>query len=843
MTLSTTAGSLESATATDNNDGTYTGTLTSSTTVETATITGKLDGNAITDDATVKFVAIDIAVDKSVSDSTPEEGSQITYTIVVTNDGPADATSVVVTDALPPGVEYVSDNGGTTGSVDRSSAPTIVWNVGDLADDATATLVIAVDVTGDAGEVVMNVATKTGVDQLDVDTSNDSDDANLTIQDRLPTISVEKKASPTAVQEPGGDVTFTVTVTNTSPESVWLFYLVDDIHGDLNGQGSCSLVQQIAAGGIYECSFTAAVNGDAGESETDTVEAKAVDNENAADAIAFDSATVGINPIPPIEHDPTAHISSPGSLDTFLTTASIAFRGTGDDDEDGNLLGNSLVWISDRDGELGKGVSLDRSLTAGHHVITLVATDSTSRTGIAIVTVTVNAPPEPPVTPPGIDSAKTTITADPTEITADGSSTSTITVQLVNTDGDNLTIGGATVTLSTDAGLLTGVTDKGDGIYTATLTSSTTPDTTATISGTVNTVAITDTATVLFSGGGVSGGASGTTTIITADPEEIAADGSSTSTIKVVLRDIDNNILDKGGPVVTLETTEGSLSDVTDNGDGEYTATLTSSSTPGIATITGKLDGTDIEDDATVEFTPVITVTETNPIANIDSPEDGDPFLTTDSIQFNGSGVDAEDGFLTGASLVWTSNMDGEIGTGESFTSSLTAGEHVITLTVTDRDGGEGTDSVTIVVGKPPSTPTPTISNPTASITMPQDGADFLTTDDSIQFSGSGNDPEDGALSGSALRWTSSIAGEIGTGESFTRPLGAGEHVITLTVTDSDGGTGTDSVSVTVSDPPPPPESGAELPLLWLLLILLAVIAALAAAIYYDVRRRTGQFA
>ncbi len=98
----------------------------------------------------------------------------------------------------------------------------------------------------------------------------------------------------------------------------------------------------------------------------------------------------------------------------------------------------------------------------------------------------------------GVASAATsTITAAPTSIIADGTSASTITIQLKDANGNNLTKGGDAVTLATTAGTLTAVTDHSNGTYTATLTSSTTLET-ATITGTVNAVAIVDDATVTF---------------------------------------------------------------------------------------------------------------------------------------------------------------------------------------------------------------------------------------------------------------------------------------------------------------------------------------------------------
>lgn len=83
------------------------------------------------------------------------------------------------------------------------------------------------------------------------------------------------------------------------------------------------------------------------------------------------------------------------------------------------------------------------------------------------------------------------------------------------------------------------------------------------------------------------------------------------------------------------------------------------------------------------------------PVATINHPGDGEMRNTGDMIPFVGVGTDAEDGVLTGASLVWTSDVEGAIGTGESFNRALSqSGTQVITLTVTDSDGNTGTDSI-----------------------------------------------------------------------------------------------------------------------------------------------------
>ncbi|WOJ94682.1 hypothetical protein R0135_05820 [Congregibacter variabilis] len=108
-----------------------------------------------------------------------------------------------------------------------------------------------------------------------------------------PTIEVAKRAFPETLQEPGGDVAFFVSVANTSVDTdpLQLTSLVDDVHGDLNGQGNCSVPQSIRPGTSYACRFVATVSGSAGESETDVVTAVAIDNEGES-VTANDTATV-----------------------------------------------------------------------------------------------------------------------------------------------------------------------------------------------------------------------------------------------------------------------------------------------------------------------------------------------------------------------------------------------------------------------------------------------------------------------------------------------------------------------------------------------------------------------
>ncbi len=90
---------------------------------------------------------------------------------------------------------------------------------------------------------------------------------------------------------------------------------------------------------------------------------------------------------------PTVAITSPSDDDTFTEGATIVFAGTASDNIDGDL-GSSLDWQSDRDGNIGTGVSISTTtLSVGTHVITASAADAAGNSGSASATITVTSDP------------------------------------------------------------------------------------------------------------------------------------------------------------------------------------------------------------------------------------------------------------------------------------------------------------------------------------------------------------------------------------------------------------------------------------------------------------------
>jgi uncharacterized repeat protein (TIGR01451 family) len=112
-------------------------------------------------------------------------------------------------------------------------------------------------------------------------------------------ISVEKSADPTTLKEPGGPVTFSVKITNTSPDvDVVITNVVDSVYGNLTdegGNGCFDVPITLHPGESVSCHFTADVTGTGGTTHTDVVTASGHDsNGNPVSASA--DATVTITP-------------------------------------------------------------------------------------------------------------------------------------------------------------------------------------------------------------------------------------------------------------------------------------------------------------------------------------------------------------------------------------------------------------------------------------------------------------------------------------------------------------------------------------------------------------------
>jgi hypothetical protein len=99
----------------------------------------------------------------------------------------------------------------------------------------------------------------------------------------------------------------------------------------------------------------------------------------------------------------------------------------------------------------------------------------------------------------------------------------------------------------------------------------------------------------------------------------------------------------------------------------------------------------------------------TPPSVSILSPANNSSVPSGTPAVFSGTAMDAKDGDIS-SRLVWTSNLDGQIGVGGSFTSMLSAGTHTITAAAQDNGGYTGIKSETVIVAAACARGIPTIS-------------------------------------------------------------------------------------------------------------------------------------
>ncbi len=246
------------------------------------------------------------------------------------------------------------------------------------------------------------------------------------------------------------------------------------------------------------------------------------------------------------------------------------------------------------------------------------------------------------VNPGSANATMSTLTPASANITVSGTQLLTVTAKDVY--GNLLTSGGSTVTItqSSGNGTISSVTDNGNGTYTANVTGASTPGSGVFIatlggqpvkSGTGSQTTAMVTYTV--------GSANATMSILTPTTANITANGTSTQLLTVTAKDVYGNLLTSGGSTVTITKSSGNgtISSVTDNGNGTYTATVTSATSNGNGVFVATLDGNPVKSgtgsqtQATINYIGIYTLTYT---AGSNGSLSGN---TTQTVNYNGSGT------------------------------------------------------------------------------------------------------------------------------------------------------------------------------------------------------------
>ncbi|MSU58714.1 MAG: DUF11 domain-containing protein [Pedosphaera sp.] len=157
------------------------------------------------------FNTIDLGVTMTDSADPASIAAGFTYNITVTNAGPTNATSVVLTDPLPAGLTLVSatPSQGTC----TNSAGTLICSLGNINDAASASVAVVVAPT--VPGVVSNYVAITAA-ETDNDASNNSAFALTTVG--IADAGVTLGDSPDPITA-GQLLTYTVTVTNGGPDT------------------------------------------------------------------------------------------------------------------------------------------------------------------------------------------------------------------------------------------------------------------------------------------------------------------------------------------------------------------------------------------------------------------------------------------------------------------------------------------------------------------------------------------------------------------------------------------------------------------------------------------------
>jgi len=124
----------------------------------------------------VSATTADLSIVKTASPNPGQVGIPLSYRIVATNNGPAAATNVIITDTLPAGVTFGSSSA-TQGTC--SGTTTVTCNFGSLVSGTSA--VMTITVTPTAQGQLANTATVTA-GESDFDTANNSSSITTFIQ-------------------------------------------------------------------------------------------------------------------------------------------------------------------------------------------------------------------------------------------------------------------------------------------------------------------------------------------------------------------------------------------------------------------------------------------------------------------------------------------------------------------------------------------------------------------------------------------------------------------------------------------------------------------------------------
>lgn len=240
-----------------------------------------VEGALANGEATTRVVEPTLTIEK-VGPETAVLNAEFDYTITVTNVGEGVATSPVVTDTLPAGLEYVSSVPSGT-----ASGSTVTWNLDDMDADATATITLRVrGVT--ASELENTVSVSFGGSDFEPEasaTTNILASGISLVKTGRTAIFVGSQATYTLKVTNDGDVPLTgVTITENIPDG--LSYVSSSPAGTVSADGD-QVTWNIAGELAVDAEVSVTVTLQSDQEGTATNTASVTSAEGAADPAAL----------------------------------------------------------------------------------------------------------------------------------------------------------------------------------------------------------------------------------------------------------------------------------------------------------------------------------------------------------------------------------------------------------------------------------------------------------------------------------------------------------------------------------------------------------------------------
>jgi uncharacterized protein len=216
------------------------------------------------------FAIADLAITKTDAPDPVTAGTNLAYTITVTNNGPDSATTASWSDMLPAGTSFVSlpaVAGWSCTTPAVGAAGTVSCSHPSFAvGSAVFTLTTAVDAAVASGTVLSNTATTTAATG-DGNSANNSATATTTVAASAD-LSITKVDTPDPVA-PGSNLAYTITIANAGPSNSAATSLSDTLPAGTTfvslaspGGWSCT-TPAVGAGGTVSCSNVSLASGNA----------------------------------------------------------------------------------------------------------------------------------------------------------------------------------------------------------------------------------------------------------------------------------------------------------------------------------------------------------------------------------------------------------------------------------------------------------------------------------------------------------------------------------------------------------------------------------------------------